>query len=55
MKPQDTCQFIQHFRKQLLAGGVKNEELLESGRRVPRVSTHGRGWGGEGALPSAQC
>lgn len=29
MKPQATCQFIQHFRKQILAGRVKNEELLE--------------------------
>ena len=29
-----TCQFIQHFRKQLFAGRVKNEEFLESERQV---------------------
>lgn len=33
-----TCQFIQHFGKQLLAGGVKNEEFLEPERHVPRKS-----------------
>lgn len=27
-------QFIQHFRKQLFAGRVKNEEFLESERQV---------------------
>lgn len=34
-----TCQFIQHFGKQLLAGRVKNEEFLEPERQVPRKST----------------
>lgn len=27
-KEHTTCQFIQHFREQLLAGRVKNEEFL---------------------------
>lgn len=40
-KSSCTCQFIQHFRKQLLAGRVKNEELLQSEKRVPGKHTQG--------------
>lgn len=38
-KQHTTCQFIQHFREQLLAGRVKNEEFLEPERCISEVDT----------------
>lgn len=38
-KQHTTCQFIQHFREQLLAGRVKNEEFLEPEKCVSEVDT----------------
>lgn len=55
-KEHSTCQFVQHFREQLLAGGVKNEEFLESEKHVPAKCARGKATGHK-ALPSlpAHC